>query len=45
MATDFDTGEIVAINSGKLSEAVRASLSIPGVFDLRAIDGRHLVDG
>jgi NTE family protein len=45
IATDLDTGELISIKTGKLSEAVRASISLPGVFDPRTIDGRHLVDG
>lgn len=32
-ATDFQTGEKVIINSGKIIDAVRASISVPIIFD------------
>ena len=45
IATDLETGEEVVIGSGNLSEAIRASMSIPGVYAPVTLDGRLLVDG
>lgn len=45
VATDLETGEPVVIGNGNLSEAVRASMSIPGVYAPVAWQGRLLVDG
>lgn len=45
IATDFDTGEVVAINDGDLISALLASAAIPLVFPHVARDGRNLVDG
>ena len=45
VATDLDTGEIVAIEEGDLSQALLASSAIPGVFPWVERDGRRLVDG
>lgn len=45
MATDLVSGEGVAINEGNIAEAVRASISIPGVFKPVKKDGMILVDG
>ncbi len=45
IATDLVTGEMVVFNNGYLSQAVRASMSVPGAFDPVEIDGRLLVDG
>jgi len=45
VASDITTGEEVVLGSGDLAEAIRASLSIPGVFAPVEIDGRLLVDG
>ncbi len=45
VATDIDTGEEVVINSGSVPEALRASISIPGIFTLVKHEGRYLVDG
>lgn len=45
VATDFYREEAVTLREGKLSEAVRASISIPGVFDPVSREGRILVDG
>ncbi len=45
VATDLETGEQVVIGSGNLSEAIRASMSIPGVYAPVKLDGRLLVDG
>lgn len=45
VATDLETGEQVVIGNGNLSEAIRASMSIPGVYAPVRWDGRLLVDG
>lgn len=45
VATDVATGEMVALRSGSLLPAVRASMSIPGVFAPVGIGDRLLVDG
>jgi NTE family protein len=45
VATDIETGEEVVIDQGPVAEALRASISIPGVFTTVKREGRHLVDG
>lgn len=45
VATDLYTGDRVMMNEGVLLSAVRASMSIPGVFPPVERDGRILVDG
>lgn len=45
VATDIETGEAVRLGSGVLSEVVRASIGIPGIFEPFELDGRLLVDG
>jgi len=45
VATDIDTGEEVVIDSGSVLEALRATISIPGIFTVVKRQGRHLVDG
>lgn len=45
VATDLETGEAVVIGSGNLSEAIRASMSVPGVYAPVARNGKLLVDG
>ena len=45
VATDLETGERVVLDHGNLITAVRASMSIPGVFPPMELDGRLLVDG
>lgn len=45
MATNIKTGDYVLLNNGNLTEAVRASISIPGVFSPVIIDDKILVDG
>lgn len=44
-ATDLDTGEGILFHTGKLSPAVRASISIPGIFSPKEYEERTLVDG
>ena len=45
VATDLVTGDEVVMSSGSLPNALRASMSVPGVFAPVSIDGRLLVDG
>jgi len=45
VATDLMTGEKVIFRSGPIAEAVRASISIPGIFVPEKQNGRLLVDG
>ncbi len=45
LATDVDTGEAVVFTSGNLRDAVRASVSFPGVFPPTVLEGRRFVDG
>lgn len=45
IATDLETGEKVVLKQGNLASAIRASMSLPGVFDPWLIEGRLLVDG
>lgn len=45
VATDLRTGELVVLKKGNLAEAMRASMSIPGVWPPVELDGRILVDG
>jgi NTE family protein len=44
-ATDFVKAESVVLKEGSLSSAMRATMSIPGVFPPVERDGRVLVDG
>ncbi|UGA38017.1 patatin-like phospholipase family protein [Chromobacterium haemolyticum] len=46
VATDLATGEPVVFSQGSLARALRASMAVPGLFDLiEDDDGRLLVDG
>lgn len=45
VATDLSTGEPVVFRTGNTGMAVRASSSVPGVFQPVAINGREYVDG
>ena len=45
VAADLATGHEIWLNSGKLIDALRASVSLPGVFPPVRIDDRWLVDG
>lgn len=45
VATDLNTGEAVVLNRGSLAMAMRASMSLPGVFQPAEVDGRVLLDG
>jgi len=44
-ATDIGTGEVVVLDQGSVVEAVRASISLPGIFTVVKRAGRYLVDG
>ena len=45
MATDLETGELVVLENGNITSAVRASMAIPSVFTDVTIDGKRLLDG
>ncbi|MCH2172001.1 patatin-like phospholipase family protein [Myxococcota bacterium] len=45
IATDIETGAAVTLGYGDLARAIRASMSIPGVFTPIQINGKLLVDG
>ncbi|MDH4185722.1 MAG: patatin-like phospholipase family protein, partial [Nitrospira sp.] len=45
VAADLETGEMVVLKSGRLADAARASMSVPGAFPPMELDGRLLIDG
>jgi NTE family protein len=45
IATEFNTGHEIWLTRGRLSEALRASYALPGIFPPVLIGGRWLVDG
>jgi NTE family protein len=45
VATDLDAGTPRIFSSGKITDALRASFAIPGIFSPKVIDGTHYVDG
>ncbi|MEX0681502.1 MAG: patatin-like phospholipase family protein [Balneolales bacterium] len=45
IATDLETGDAVVLDNGFLPDAIRASMSIPTIFDPVWVNGRYLVDG
>src|SRR5690554_3421741 len=45
VATDLETGEMVVLGKGNIATAIRASMSIPGVYAPVSLNGRLLVDG
>lgn len=45
VATELETGRRTVFRHGDTGQAVRASCSVPGVFEPVAIGGRHYVDG
>lgn len=45
VATDFWSREEIVFSRGNLMEAVRASISIPGIFEPVVAGGRVLIDG
>ncbi|WP_417900648.1 patatin-like phospholipase family protein [Bacillus haimaensis] len=45
VTTDLEKAEKVVLTSGSIADAVRASISIPGIFVPEKLNGRLLVDG
>ena len=45
IVTNMLTGEAMVISDGDLAEAVRASMSIPSVFEPAEMDGYYFIDG
>ena len=45
VASDIETGEAVVLDRGSISQAMRASMSVPGAMAPVEINGRLLVDG
>jgi len=45
VAVDIKKGELLVLKKGRLEQAIRASIAIPGVFSPEVIEGRELVDG
>ncbi|SEI92229.1 patatin-like phospholipase family protein [Demequina mangrovi] len=45
VATDLVSRETAVIESGSLIDALRASISVPGIFRPVTLDGRRLADG
>jgi len=45
VAADYNSGREVVLKAGKLVDAVRATMSVPGVFEPVEIEGYQLVDG
>ena len=45
VAVDIEEGRQVIFEKGSVSEAVRASISIPGIFQPQRLNGRLYVDG
>lgn len=45
VATDMQSGEAVILHEGSLSQSVRASMAIPGVFTPVQLNGHVLADG
>ncbi len=45
VATNAETGEKVIIKNGSLAKAMRASMSLPSIFEPMEVDGKILLDG
>ncbi|HTP10582.1 MAG TPA: patatin-like phospholipase family protein [Anaerolineae bacterium] len=45
VSTDYNSGREVVLKEGNVAEAVRATMSVPGVFDPVEIGGYKLLDG
>ena len=45
VTTNMLTGEAIVLQDGDLAEAIRASMSLPGVFEPFEIDGCYYMDG
>jgi len=45
VATDLHSGEMVVLSSGRIADAIRASIAVPWVWPAWQVGGRWLVDG
>lgn len=45
VATDLGNGQMVVLKGGRLADAARASMSVPGAFPPIELNGRYLIDG
>lgn len=45
IAVDLNKGELLTLKKGRLLQAIRASIAIPGVFSPEIIDTLELIDG
>jgi len=45
VACELKTGHEVWLREGNVSDAIRASFALPGIFEPRRLDGQWLVDG
>ena len=45
VVTDMLTGEALVLDEGDLAEAIRASMSLPSIFEPAEIDGYYFMDG
>ncbi len=45
VAVDLHTGQEVHLQEGSVIDAMRATMSVPGVFEAVELDGQRLVDG
>ncbi len=45
VATDIDSGEEILFDKGPIKDALRATISIPGILKPHELNGRYLVDG
>ncbi len=45
VATDIESGEAVVLDHGSLAKVMRASMSLPSIFEPVPLNGRLLIDG
>ncbi|MDH4210694.1 MAG: patatin-like phospholipase family protein [candidate division WOR-3 bacterium] len=45
IAVDLTSGDLITMKNGRLEQAIRASIAIPGVFSPETIDTLELIDG
>lgn len=45
VATDAETGDKIILKNGSLAKAMRASMSLPSIFEPMQLDGKLLLDG
>lgn len=45
VAADLETGEMIVLKRGRLADAARASMSVPGAFPPIELNGRLMIDG